>query len=370
MYSCYPLNRDENNGFIGAVSYAIICRMKSLFMLCLVCLALRPYPVYSEDGPGRVALDGPDSKGLGIFRDSESPSASFTVRNAGGGPLKITGIMKTCGCAGAETDKDMLAPGATATVRVAIAPYTLEDAFSKSVFVLTDAAGAQPLRLTVTGECVPLFSVRPSKSVDTGWLPNGAGWEGAFELAASGPAALGAPAVTSDCPAAVSMGAAPGPAGERPRWVIPVSLTPPSNSAFRCRIAIPVLSPTNRPSLVLEVAGRAGAELFAVPGVAAVPPSLTPVTRTVRLRLSAPRGRKLDPGQLRAVPEMEGLGFHGEPESGGGLTVCITVSPDISKRIADGGPIKLAFSVPDAAPAPLTLQTAAPDRLEQDSAAR
>ena len=61
---------------------------------------------------------------------------------------------------------------------------------------------------------------------------------------------------------------------------------------------------------------------------------------------------------------MEGLEFHAEPESGGGLTVCITVSPDISKRIADGGPINLAFSVPDAAPAPFTLQTAAPDTLE------
>ncbi len=330
--------------------------MKSIFTLCLAILALPPCRAVSGEAAGRAELAGPDTKGLGVFRDSESPSAVFTLLNAGGGPLKITGIRKTCGCAGAEADRDMLDPGAAAEVRVTVAPYTLEGAFSKSVFVLTDAAGSQPLRLTVTGECVPLFSVRPSKSVDAGRLPSGAGWEGAFELEASAPAALGVPAVTSGCPATVSVEQQPAAAGDRPRWKVPVKLIPPANGSFRCRISIPVLSPTNRPPLSLEVAGRTGAELFAVPSALSVPVSEEAVVRTLRIRLSGTRSRKLDPAQLRVTPETEGLGIHSETEPGGGLAVTLSVSPGLAKRIAGSGPLEFKLSVPDAAPATVVLQ--------------
>ncbi|NLC81443.1 MAG: DUF1573 domain-containing protein [Lentisphaerae bacterium] len=306
------------------------------------CAAITIPLACGADGQGRAAVEGPDTKALGVFRDSETPSAAFTVRNAGGGPLKITGVMKTCGCAGAAADRSALAPGDTATVRVTAEPYTLEGAFSKSVFVLTDTAGAQPLRLTVTGECVPLFSVKPSRTVDAGRLPNGASWEGAFELAASGPAALGAPAVTSGCPAAVSVEAASGATAERPRWRVPVKLSIPTNGSFRCQILIPVLVPANRPPLMLEVAGRAGSELFAVPSVLALAASEETVVRTLRLRLSGSRGRKLDPEELRIHPETEGLGVRAETEPGGGLAVRITVSPGLAKRIAGSGPFGVA----------------------------
>ena len=319
------------------------------------CAAITIPLACEADGPGRAAVEGPDTKALGVFRDSGSPSAAFTVRNAGGGTLKITRIMKTCGCAGAAADRNTLDPGDTATVRVTVEPYTLDGAFSKSVFVLTDTAGAQPLRLTVTGECVPLFSVRPSKSVDAGRLPCGAGWEGAFELEASAPTALGQPAVTTDCPAAVSAETMPKAAGDRPRWKIPVKLSPPTNGSFRCRIIIPVLSPTNRPPLTLEVAGRTGSELFAVPSALSVPLSEEAVVRTLRLRLSGSRGRKLDPAQFRVLPETEGLNVRAETEPGGGLAVTISVSPGLAKRIAGSGPLQLKLAVPDAASAAVVL---------------
>ncbi len=330
--------------------------MKSLFACCLACLILHPSLLFSAGGPGRAAIDGPDTKALGVFRDRDSPSAAFTVRNAGGGPLKITGVMKTCGCAGAAADRSTLGPGDTATVRVTVEPYTLEGAFSKSVFVLTDAADAQPLRLTVTGESMPLFSVRPSKSVDAGRLPNGASWEGTFELAASGPAELGTPVVTSGCSVAVSVEAASGAAAERPRWRVPVKLSIPTNGSFRCRIVIPVLVPTNRPPLALEVAGRAGSELFAVPSVLALAASEETAVRTLRLKLSGSRGRKLAPAELRIIPETEGLGVRAETEPGGGLAVRITVSPGLSKRITGSGPLQFKLSVPDAASAAVVLQ--------------
>ena len=322
-----------------------------------------PTPTALEQARGHAEVEGPDTKALGVFRDSESPSAAFSVRNAGDETLKITGVMKTCGCAGATADRSTLAPGATTTVRVTVEPYTLDGAFSKSVFVLTDAAGAQPLRLTVTGECVPLFSVKPSKTVDTGKLPNGAPWQGAFEIEASAVAVLGAAAVTSDCPAEVSAEASAGAAADRPRWTVPVRLTPPTNGGFRCRIFIPVLSPTNRPPLTLEVAGRAGAELFAVPSIAAIPLSAAPVTRTVRLRLSGPRGRKLDPAQLRITPSLENLDVRAEPESDGGLKASLTVSPALARRLAESGPVRVTLSVPDAAPTAITLQ---PTTTEKD----
>lgn len=334
--------------------------MRSLIATLLAGFAFAAPPVAIALTPGRAEVDGPDTKALGVFRDSESPSAEFRVRNAGEAPLKIAKIMKTCGCAGAAADRDALGPGETAAVRVTVEPYTLEGAFSKSVFVLTDPAAAQPLRLTVTGQCVPLFAVKPSRTVDTGRLPNGASWEGAFEIDAAGATVLGPPAVTSDCPAAVSAQVSTATAADRPRWTVPVRLTPPTNSGFRCQIVLPVLSPTNRPPLTLEVAGRAGAELFAVPGIAAIPLSEAPTTRTVRLRLSGPRGRRLDPEHLRITPALEGLSVRATTESGGGLSAILTVSPALARRLAENGPITLTAAVPDAAPAPLTLQTAVP----------
>lgn len=355
------MKRKPETDLLVKVSYAILSRMKSIFVFCLVSFALRLCPVLSGEGSGRAELEGPDTKALGVFRDSESPSAAFTLRNAGDGPLKITRIVKTCGCAGAEAEKDRLEPGATTAIRVTVAPYTLEGAFAKSVFVLTDAAGRQPLRLTVTGACVPLFSVRPSKSVDTGRLPGGARWEGSFELEASEPAVLGIPAVTSGCPASVSIEALPGTTGDRPRWTIPVNLSPPAHGSFRCQLVIPVLSPSNRPPLMLEVAGRAGTELFAVPSAFSLPLSEDTVVRTVRLRLSGSRNRKLDPGQLNVLPETKGLEVRAEAESGGGLIVRLSVSPGLARHLADNGPLQLTLSVPDAAPASLTLRPAPAD---------
>ena len=339
---------------IVRVSYAIIRSMKSLFACCLVCLILYP-PVILAGGRGFATVDGADTKALGVFRDSESPSAAFTVRNAGGGPLKITRVMKTCGCAEAAADRSALGPGDTATVRVTVEPFSWEGAFPKSVFVLTDGIDTPSLRLTVTGQSEPLFSFRPSKTVDAGRLPNGASWEGAFELAASGPAALGAPAVTSGCPAAVSVEAASGATAERPRWKVPVKLSIPTNGSFRCQILIPVLEPANRPPLMLEVAGRAGSELFAVPSVLALADSEETVVRTLRLRLSGSRGRTLAPAELRIHPETEGLGVRAETEPGGGLAVHITVSPGLSKRIEGGGPLRLTLAVPGAASAAVVL---------------
>ena len=135
-----------------------------------------------------------------------------------------------------------------------------------------------------------------------------------------------------------------------------MKLTVPTNGSFRCQILIPVLVPANRPALMLEVAGRAGSELFAVPSALAVPVSEEPVVRTLRLRLSGSRGRTLAPAELRILPETEGLGVRAETEPGGGLAVSITVSPGLAKRIAGGGPLPLTFAVPGAASAAVVLQ--------------
>lgn len=325
-------------------------------ILAGACLALTLAPAFGAGGQGRAAVEGPDTKALGVFRDSASPSAAFTVRNAGDGPLAITGIMKTCGCADAAADTNALAPGGAATVRVSIAPYTLEGAFSKSVFVLTDTTGQHPLRLTVTGQCVPLFSVKPSKMIDAGRIPEGAAWEGAFEIEASAAAVLGVPAVTSDCPAEVSLEPAAGTKNDLPRWRVPVRLSPPANGGFRCRITIPSLVPTNRPPLSLEIAGRAGSEIVAAPTTIIYPLLEQPATRTVRLRLAGARSRTLAPGQLQVTPETEGLTVRADPDSGGWLKVGFTASPALSRRLAESGQILITLAVPDASPATVILQ--------------
>ena len=335
--------------------------MKSAFAFGL-CVAWAASAGTSLGGPRTscVTAEGADTKCLGVFGDEKSPSAAFTVRNTSEGPIRITKIVKTCGCANATADREVIAAGAAATVRVTIAPYTLEGAFSKSVFVLTEPEGA-PLRLTVTGDSLPLFSVKPSRRLDAGRLSGGGKWEGAFELCAASPAVLGELAVTSDCPAAVSAEERSAEAGARPGWRIPVRLSLPEHGAFRCRIAIPVLLPTNRPPLELEVAGWAGTSLFAVPASVSVPPSEKPVAHTVRLRLSGRRPRAIIPGQLSVTPSTEGLEICPKTKPDGELQVTLSTSPALFKRLAKDGPLELTFSVPGAAPARIILRAAVTD---------
>ena len=323
--------------------------------MCCLCFFPLWGALAAENGTG-LALVGSGHHDLGVFKDSEAPQTAFLLCNGGEETLRITDIRKTCGCASAVADRDVIEPGGTGTVRVVVEPYTLEGAFTKSVFILTDAPGAAPLSLTFSGTCVPLFSVRPSKTVDTGRLPFGAKWEGTFEVEASESIALGEPAVTSACPGTVSVERVAASPDGRPRWRIPVTVSPPGHGAFRYQAVFPVLSPSNRPPLVLEVAGRAGASLFAVPSVLEVPPVDEPAVRTVRLRLSGMRGRKLEPQELRVEPEIDGVEIQATPESGGGLTVRVTVSSGLSRRLAGDGPVKMVFGVPGAGTAELTLR--------------
>jgi hypothetical protein len=94
-----------------------------------------------------------------------------------------------------------------------------------------------------------------------------------------------------------------------------------------------------------------------VPAALAVPVSEKTAVRTLRLRLSGSRGRKLDPAELRTLPETEGLGVRAETEPGGGLAVTLSVSPGLAKRVAGSGPLLFTLSVPGAAPAAAVLRT-------------
>lgn len=329
--------------------------MKLVFAyVCCLCFFPLWGALAAENGAG-LALVGSGHHDLGVFKDSEAPQTAFLLCNGGKESLRITDIRKTCGCASAVADRDVIGPGGTGTVRVVVEPYTLEGAFTKSVFVLTDAPGAAPLSVTFSGTCVPLFSVRPSKTVDTGRLPFGAKWEGTFEVDASEPVVLGDPAVTSACPGTVSIERMASPDG-RPRWRIPVTVSPSGHGAFRYQAVFPVLSPNNRPPLVLEVAGRAGASLFAVPSVLEVPPVDEPAVRTVRLRLSGVRGRRLEPSELCVEPEVDGVEIQATPEPGGGLAVRVTVSPGLSRRLAGDGPVKMVFGVSGAGTAEMLIR--------------
>jgi len=310
-------------------------------------------------GGASLTVEGPHSRSLGIFKDCESPAAEFTVVNSGDEPLRIIEILKTCGCNSATVDKERLEPGGKAIISVKIEPYTLDGPFSKSVFVITAPALKQQLSLTVTGESVPLFKIRPAKQINAGNLKNGEDWSGVFEITASTDSESklcsaefftpGKVAVTSDCPADVTL------LKEKDGlWKLPVHLTAPTNGKFRCEITLTVITPADRPPITFQVFGRAGTELIVIPETLIIAENKSS-TQTVRIQTNGKRGRKLKPEELHITPHIEGLTFQAVPAREGGLTVSCKLSPSLIGGMVADTPLHITFSVPDAAPARLKI---------------
>lgn len=294
-----------------------------------------------------LIVEGPSTKNLGIFKDSESPVAEFTVVNSGKEALKITQILKTCGCNSAWANIEGLKPGEKAIVSVKIEPYTLDGPFSKSVFVLTEPAQSKHLPLTVTGESIPLFRIHPSTHINAGKLQNGAEWKGSIEIVSKSPVVFGKPVVTSDCPTLVDLTIV-----AEKSWKLPIKLTAPTNSKFRCEISLPVIEPANRPPLVFQLSGRAGTELIAIPSTLLIFEDGACI-KTVQLKIIGKRGRMLKPEELNISPVTEGLSFKAAADREGSLTAFFTLAPALTGQISVERPMELTVSVPDAAPATL-----------------
>lgn len=96
-----------------------------------------------------------------IGEDDPPKSFTFRWRNAGNGPLVITRVKSTCGCAVATYDRRPVKPGESSEVVVTYHPKGHPGRFQRKIFLFTTlAADAPTATLELTGQVIP--STRPT----------------------------------------------------------------------------------------------------------------------------------------------------------------------------------------------------------------
>jgi len=317
-----------------------------VFALCLLA-----WPAFSQETNGKIELVGTDSIDLGRFSASEQQAANFKVRNAGTGMLKILNVRKTCGCASASSDKSELKTGETAQIETIILPHAISGPFSKNVFVESNDPDNRFLRLTVSGNAIPLVEITPSGDVYAGRIPTNKPWSQTFNLIKTDSAIrLGAITTNGNYPMEAHMESTDGGASNHYR--VDITLLPTAESGdFRGTVGIPVLIPSNQPPIIISVSGRIGAELNAVPGIFNIPLSETPIQRQFTLRLLGQRSRVLVPKSLKC-PQQEGVEFKvGQATDGHSLEVTASFSPEFTRQLVAEERMTLVFEVSGASSA-------------------
>jgi len=320
---------------------AIIPRMRKYFLTISLILVMS-FPVMGEDA-GKIEIVGSQTIDLGKYPAWESKTAVYRIRNAGNNTLKILKIHKTCGCASAQCNKDSLEPKEEASVKVVILNDSISGLYSKNTFVETSDPDNRFLRLTVTGNAVPLIDVRPSDSFYAGRIKANSEWSHSFELAGSeSNIVLGDPELESNYPADIRM------KGKDGYYHLDIILHPSTNSGdFRCSVSVPFIEPTNHSPLKLSVSGKIGAELVAVPGVVILPVSEEPTTKSFRLRVLGKRTFVLKSETVK-MDAQDGITYKvkADPESNNNLFLDVVFSPEYTQKLHMEQNMELSFSVP------------------------
>ena len=90
-------------------------------------------------------------------------SHSFAFRNAGSAPLRLR-AESYCSCTSVLLDRQVVAPGGTATVIVSFDPVaitTWQGPFEQEVLVLTNDPVQKDFRLTIKANVVPAWGSHP-----------------------------------------------------------------------------------------------------------------------------------------------------------------------------------------------------------------
>jgi hypothetical protein len=70
-----------------------------------------------KKSPGKIVFDK-EIHNFGTLKDGEIVSYSFTYRNTGGSPFKISKVEKTCGCIDFKYNSTAIEPGETSIIEV------------------------------------------------------------------------------------------------------------------------------------------------------------------------------------------------------------------------------------------------------------
>jgi hypothetical protein len=140
-YQCFLLDKDNRVLLVG--NPTLNPKIWELYKEVITGKKAAPQEKTAAAEPDKTAHD------FGAIKMGESCYATFQLKNIGEKPLIISSVATSCGCASAEWDRQPVAAGQSAAVRIEMKPDE-EGFFSKTVEVHCNAYNS-PIRLTVSG---------------------------------------------------------------------------------------------------------------------------------------------------------------------------------------------------------------------------
>ena len=202
---------------------------------------------------------------------------------------------------------------------------------------------------------MPLVKILPKRTLDAGRLPLMKPWNQTFQVQGTSPdLKLGKPEIESN----YRTGAILERAEKAGMYRLEVRLEPVQQSGdWKCKVKIPVTTPTNHAPVEIMVTARLGLKLIAVPSIAYLQVSEKPVARRFRLRVLGRGGPEPRPESLK-LPQVAGISFSVLPgPKSTGLILATTFSPDFTKQLAADENTSFTVSLPGVASAIITCKT-------------
>jgi hypothetical protein len=109
---------------------------------------------------------------LGVVALGAEPSASFTLTNVGGSNLRLANLQTSCGCARAKLSTDVIPPGGTATVTVALRVAMHPGAIAQTIAFETNDPEHATERLAVRAQARRVIEADPP-AIFVGSIPPG-----------------------------------------------------------------------------------------------------------------------------------------------------------------------------------------------------
>ncbi|MGK7345829.1 MAG: DUF1573 domain-containing protein [Candidatus Nitrospinota bacterium M3_3B_026] len=141
----------------------------------------------------------PRESNTGTVDEGESAARDFTIKNTGDAPLEIKRVKTSCGCTASGLEKNRLAPGETALLRVEYDTAGRPGKFRKKVTVFGDDPENERVHVYISGFVKrapgPRISVEPSV-LRVGEIPPGGPIPVKFTIENTGEKALTVSRVT------------------------------------------------------------------------------------------------------------------------------------------------------------------------------
>lgn len=301
--------------------------------------------------------DGTNVVSLGTYPSGEERSARFKIRNAGTGPLKLGGVVLTCGCLRVDACPGEVAAGAVGEVAVTVKRNEVEGDFKIVFYVRTDDPCARLVRAEVRGHARPPFQVTCDTATELGTVEEGQVWTGRYTVVATEAGlSLGEPAETNRGTRSVSRVTANG--GGRASYAVERVVTFTGRGFLESELSFPVVGAacTNALPVRLSVAGVRRPYLRVVPNRMLVGVEKTEVLRRFLVLVDS-GGRTPDSKRLSVASPLPG--FDARPvlsKNGNGFLVEVRLGKDGTDALKKAGLSEVAFRYGDGETIPIPVR--------------